>query len=148
MKAHVLRHPDACCSLAREQPKKPLKSWTVADHPWEMVGADIFHLNGTYFLIVVDYFSNFWEIDRLTTITSAEVILHSRRRFVRYEIPVAFVSKNGPKFASKVFQDFARSWGFVHFTSSPEHPRSNGKSESAVKTAKQLLRKAATDHQA
>ena len=45
------------------------------------------------------------------------------------------------------FKEFANSWGFAHVTSSPEYPRANGKSESAVKTAKQLLKKAALDKQ-
>ena len=120
----TVKQCDVCCSLARKQSKEPLKSWPVANYPWEMVEADIFHLKGTDVLIVVDYFSNFWEIDWLTSITSAQVILHLRRQFGRYGIPVTFVSDNGPQFASKEFQDFARSWGFVHITSSPEYPRS------------------------
>ena len=50
-------------------------------------------------------------------------------------------SDNGPPFNSKDFANFAEDFGFEHITSSPRYPRSNGKSESAVKAAKTLMMK-------
>uniref|UniRef100_A0AAQ4QHW3 Integrase catalytic domain-containing protein n=1 Tax=Gasterosteus aculeatus aculeatus TaxID=481459 RepID=A0AAQ4QHW3_GASAC len=52
------------------------------------------------------------------------------------------MSDNGPQYASQDFQKFCELWGFQHVTSSPGYPQSNGKAESAVKTAKRLLMKA------
>ena len=40
-------------------------SHELAERPWEKIGADLYTIDGKDYLIVVDYFSNFWEIDHL-----------------------------------------------------------------------------------
>ncbi len=64
--------------------------------------------------------------------------------FSRYGIPDVLVTDNGPQFASESFKNFADEWGFQVCPSSPGHQQANGAAESAVKTAKRLLRKAKT----
>ena len=49
---------------------------------------------------------------------------------------------NGPQCSSDQFATFTREWEFQHITSSPLHGQSNGKAESAVKIAKNLVKKA------
>ena len=49
------------------------------------------------------------------------------------------VSDNGPQFSCDEFKDFPLKFDFEHKTSSPHYPKSNGKAESAGKTAKRLL---------
>lgn len=39
-------------------------SHEISDRPWEKVGTDLYTIDGQDYLIVVDYFSNFWEIDK------------------------------------------------------------------------------------
>ena len=60
----------------------------------------------------------------------------------RYDIPERVVSDNGPQYTPSEFQDFANKYEFEHVTSSPRYPESNGKAESAVKTAKRIMEKA------
>ena len=48
---------------------------------------------------------------------------------------------NGSQFASKEYEDFATQYGFKHTTSSPYHPKGNGRAEAAVKVAKTTLKK-------
>ncbi|XP_042180917.1 rho GTPase-activating protein 20 [Oncorhynchus tshawytscha] len=50
----------------------------------------------------------------------------------------------GPQFTAQ-FKRFASEWEFDHVTSSPRHPKANGKAESAVKIAKNLLSRALRD---
>ena len=114
----------------------------VATRPWEQVGVDLFDLVEKMFLITVDYYSNFWEVDRLTSETAASVILKLKNHFARYGTPDRIISDNGTQFASEEFQRFSKEWDFEHRTSSPYNSKGNGKVESAVKTAKRLLRKA------
>jgi hypothetical protein len=54
----------------------------------------------------------------------------------------SFTCDNGPQFDCSEFRKFASLWEFKHETSSSLYPQSNGKVEQAVKTAKQLMRKA------
>ena len=94
------------------------------------------------YLIVVDYFSNFWEIDHLPNTTASTVIKKLKCHFARQGIPDIVISDNGPQFACEKFSNFAKEWGFEHRPGSPGHQQTNGKAEAAVKEAKRLLRKA------
>ncbi|XP_041366819.1 uncharacterized protein K02A2.6-like [Gigantopelta aegis] len=64
-----------------------------------------------------------------------------KSHFARYGCPCIVVSDNGPQFISTSFANFSKEWDFEHRTTSPYNSRANGKAESAVKTAKSLLRK-------
>ena len=60
----------------------------------------------------------------------------------RKEICQVLISDNGPSYSCQAFADFASGWGFVHRTSSPLHPISNGHSDVMVGVAKKILKKA------
>ena len=51
------------------------------------------------------------------------------------------MTDNGPQFTAEEFRKFAQKYDFEHVTSSPHYPRSNGKVEAAVKSAKRMLKK-------
>ena len=72
------------------------------------------------------------------------VILELKNHFARCGYPNKVVSDNGRQFSCNKFATFARTWQFEHCTISPGNNKANGKVESAVKTAKRLLRKALT----
>ena len=55
---------------------------------------------------------------------------------------MGLVSDNGPPYNSQEFVNFANEYEFELRKSSPTYPQSNGRAENAVKTAKQLLKKA------
>ena len=67
-----------------------------------------------------------------------------KKRFATHGIPETFHSDDGPPFNSNEFSAFAAMYEFEHINSSPEYPQSNGKVENAVKTSKNLMKKAAT----
>lgn len=145
MSAEIKEYISAC-EICREldttsQAKETLMSHEVPSRPWEKIATDIFTLDGKDYLVTIDYFSNFWEVDRLPNTKAITTILKLKSHFARYGIPDQVMSDNGPQFSSKEFADFARSWDFEHLTSSPGHRKSNGKAESGVKTAKRILRK-------
>jgi len=136
---------DVCRRYSDQQQKETLHPHDVPNRPWAKVGMDIFHLDERNYLITVDYFSNYWEIDYLPDMRSETVISKVKMQFSRHGIPDTVMSDNGTQFTSEQFQEFSRKWKFKHTTSSPGFPQSNGMSENAVRTAKRLLQKAKAD---
>ena len=131
-----------CTSTSDCQQKETMMPHDIPDRPWAKVGVDLFSLNNRDYLITVDYYSNFWEVDNLSSTESISVIRKLKAHFARYGIPDVVMSDNGPQFSSERFAKFAETWEFQHDTSSPGHSQSNGKAESAVKTAKKLMKRA------
>lgn len=130
------------CIKERQNVKEPLMPTDMPDRPWQTVGADLFTLRGKTYLLVVDYFSRYVEIALLSPTKSTDVVLHLKSMFARHGICEFFKSDNGPQFSGSYFKDFAAKYGFVHTTSSPKFPQSNGEAERAVQTVKNLLTKA------
>ena len=55
--------------------------------------------------MIVDYYSNNWEVDALHSISTAAVIKRLKPRFARWGISNKVVSNNGPQFVSNKFQN-------------------------------------------
>ncbi|KAK3697327.1 hypothetical protein QZH41_004727 [Actinostola sp. cb2023] len=132
---------ETCREYETAQPKEPLMSHEIPERPWEKVGIDILTFQGTDYLVTVDYYSNYWEIDRLENTKSATAIRKLKAHFARFGIPSILVSDNGPQFTSDSFRKFTRDWDIEHTPSAPYNSQSNGKAEAAVKAAKKMLRK-------
>ena len=64
--------------------------------PRESIATDLFELRGKDYLVTVDYYSNFIEVDRLYSKTSTEVTHKLKAHMTRYGIPERVVSDNGP----------------------------------------------------
>ena len=129
-----------CCKF-QVQRSEPLIPSEMPDRPWQKVGSDLFELKNGKYLLVVDYYSRYIEIVKLSSTTSTNIITHLKAIFARHGIPQVFVSDNGPQYSADVFESFAKEYGFKHLTSSPKYPQANGAAERAVKTVKQLLKK-------
>ena len=98
-------------------------------------------MENTNYLILVDYYSRYMEMSKLSSRTSTLVIQHIKSIFARHGMPETFVSDNGPQFSSSTFTQFALDYGFHHQTSSPNYPQSNGEAERTVQTIKSILNK-------
>ena len=131
-----------CNTLRPEQCREELKPHELPTRPWSKVGTDLFTFDGKNYIVTVDYYSNFIEMDKLSDTTSKTAIETLKKQFARHGIPDILVSDNGPQYSSDEFRQFAKHWEFRHITSSPRHPQSNGKAESAVKICKTILKKA------
>lgn len=137
----LVRNCTACAEHASKPPREPMIPHAVPNIPWSKVGSDIFEINKKYFLILVDYFSNYMEVCPLMNIGSRAVILAMKDQFARHGIPAELISDNGPAYASSEFRKFSIDWSFRHTTSSPNYAQSNGLSERAVQTVKNIIKK-------
>lgn len=127
------------CSRNARPRREPLLTTPLPEYPWQKVATDLFELRGVHYLLMIDYFSRYPEVTRLTTTTSAAVITAMKAAFARHGIPEVVRSDNGPQYSSHEFAAFAESYGFQHSTSSPLYPQSNGQAERMVQTAKRLM---------
>jgi transposase InsO family protein len=132
---------ETCLQHRNNQPKEPMIPHQLPMTPWSKVGTDLFEFQGKSYLILVDYYSNFIEVEELKTQTSREVMLHMKRIIARNGIMDTLISDNGPCYNSKEFADFANQYNFNHITSSPYRPQSNGLAERSVQTIKRLMTK-------
>ena len=95
----------ACSTYQRSNTKEPLMPQPAPSLPWEKVGDNLIcELNGRNFLILVDYYSNFIEIDCLRETTSEQIINACKAQFARHGIPYIVLSDNGPQFSSWKFK--------------------------------------------
>ena len=90
----------------------------------------MFSMDKRNFLITVDYWSNYFELDQIIgDTTSKKVVQCLRRHFATHEISDTVISDNGPqlKFVPEEFKKFIKEWMFNHLTTSPYHSQSNGR---------------------
>lgn len=80
--------------------------------PLNKVGIDIAEYAGNYFLIMVDYFSKWLEVELLTNKTSAEGISKMKKLFSTHGIPEVVVADN-MTFNSIECKQFSNEWNFV-----------------------------------
>lgn len=111
-----------CNSQPVEQGKEPMICHELPSRPGEKIAVDLFYLNGTDFMVTVDYYSSFFEVDRMTSKTADDVVKKLKAHLARHGIPDQFVSVNGQPFSSANFQQFADTYGFEHIKSSPTYP--------------------------
>ena len=131
---------EVCMMTSRRQQKEPMIPHVRGNAAWQKVGTDIFTINNRNYLITVDYFSGFWEVDFLTSTYSSTIILKLKAHFSRYGIPQELMSDNA-QFESRECTQFYSEWGINKTSSSPGYPQSNGKVESAVKAARTMISK-------
>jgi len=91
------------CAQHQTPHKEPMITTSLPDHPWQKLGSDLFELKSSQYLLVVDYFSRFVEISKLSFTTSLSVIAALKSIFSRHRIPTESIR---PQYALKQFDEF------------------------------------------
>lgn len=95
---------------------------------------------GMTYLLLVDAYSKWVEVYRMSSVSTSAVILKLQDFMSRYGTPHTLVSDNGTAFISKEFHTFCETNGIKHMTSPAYHPSSNGQAESFVKIIKKGIK--------
>lgn len=93
----------------------------------------------SWYLIITDYYSRFFEIFRLEYLTDVSVIQKLKQYFATFGICSVLRTDNGPQFTSNKFMTFCKEYNITHNSNSPYFSQSNCAIESAVKIAKSIL---------
>ena len=132
-------HP--CKTFARKKPDVGFIPWPPTKHPFERVHLDhFFHENET-FLVIVDDFSGWVDVQKNPS-TSTKCVVKSLKSFCAiFGLVKELVSDNGSCFSSEEFGNFCKANGIKHIKTPPYNPKSNGKAERHVGLVKENLKK-------
>lgn len=140
-----IKNCETCLKYAPNQQNPPMMSHEIPTQPWERISMDVMETaigdKKKRFLITVDHYSDFFEIDELNDLSARATIKICKQNFSRHGKPKICVTDGGTNFKSNEFERFAADWEFEIVHSSPHHQQGNGKAESAVKMAKNLIKK-------
>ena len=123
-----------CIWHSKSQRSEPLQSYSTPSLPWHTVATDLFELKNSKYLLVVDYYSRFPVLCKLTSTMSKVLIQELKAIFTKMGVPNTIVSDGGPQYTSAEFRDFMKDWQIEHKVSSPRNPQSNGMAERCVQT--------------
>ena len=72
---------ETCNRFLPKQQKEPMMTAEIPSRPWQVIAQDLFSLNNKHYLVTVDYYSDFWELDYLPDTSSAMLIEHTKAHF-------------------------------------------------------------------
>ena len=74
------------CIKERVNPAEPLILSELPDRPWQEVAANLLELKGQPYLLVIDYFSRYVEVAKLSRTPSPDMTVHLKSLFARHSI--------------------------------------------------------------
>ena len=112
-------------------PPEPLKRTELPTQPWQDLAVDLLGPlpTGEYLLVVVDYFSRFFEVAVTKSVTSGKMISCLEAMFATHGLPLSIKTDNGPQFVSEEFEVYLRDNNIEHRTSSPLWSQANAEVE-------------------
>lgn len=87
--------------------KETLIPHDVPKHAWHTLATDLFHWNGTEYLLIADCYSKFPIVRKLSNISSNTVINQLKGIFDEHGIPERLISDNGTQYSSEEFRVFS-----------------------------------------
>ena len=133
-----------CQVVGPPAPRPPVKHTSLPSAPWSELAVDILGPlpSGESILVLVDYYSRFFELDILHATTSRVVIRCLDNHFARHGVPDGLRSDNGPQFISAEFSEFLHELGIVHHRTTPLWPEANGEVERQNRSLLKAIRTA------
>ena len=138
----MISNCSTCQEKRRCQQKEPLMPSEVPTGPWKILATDLLYCNGTTYLVTIDYYSEYIDVEELKDDSySSTVVERLAKLFSMHGIPEKLLSDNGPQFSSHHFAQFATEWNFKHITTSPTMHQANGMVERANQTVRRMIEK-------
>ena len=129
----------ACNRIAPSQPKEPLADPPVPDFSFQQTVIDFCDISGHKYLIFADRYTGWVEATLMREPNARKVCDRLRAWYCTYGAPEEQASDGEPPFQGMEYTQFLENWGIRQRLSSAHYAQSNGRAESAVKTAKRIL---------
>jgi hypothetical protein len=132
------------CQELRSQPAKAdVHPWVCPSTPWSRIHVDFpGQVSGHTYPVIVDAYSKFPEIVKMTNITSSATIKVLCDMFSCYGVPKTVLSDNGRQLVSQEFEQLCAMNGIVHRTSAVFKTSNNGRAERVVQILKTAIKQA------
>ena len=140
---HMVSNCMDCLAYLPSKPSPPLTQ-TKASRPFEIMSVDLAYFEGDHYLVNVDRFSGWPNVEKLKKLDTSAVTSQLEDWNYDFGKPERLRTDGGPQFRSE-FKEWCEENGIIHELSSPEHHQSNGHAENAVKHMKYLLGKVKGD---
>ncbi|XP_014672251.1 PREDICTED: uncharacterized protein K02A2.6-like [Priapulus caudatus] len=103
----------SCQLVGMPNAREPMSRTTMPKGPWKDVAVDFLGPlpNGVSLLVVVDYYSRYFEVAFMRSTTSEKTIEALAEMFVTHGLPVTLSSDNGPQFRSVEFRQCCKDNG-------------------------------------
>ena len=128
------RYCQAChgCQLvSRPDPPEPIRSTPLPEGPWRELAVDLLGPlpTGESLLVIVDYFSRYYEVVVLRD-TKADIVVDKLDDiFSRFGYPISIRSDNGPQFKSEKYCTYLDSINVKAVKTTPKWAQANGEVE-------------------
>ena len=138
----ISKHCETCCINQNNPAAAPVHMWEQPNEPWERIHLDYAGpFLGKMFLIAVDAYSKWIEVETMGDATAQSTVHRLRRMFAMHGLPKVMVTDNGPAFVGDAFEKFCLRNRIRHVPTAPYHPASNGQVERVVRTFKETMKK-------
>lgn len=120
-----------CTLVSAPDAPEPMKRKQLPSEPWQHVAMDFLGPlpSGHNLLVVVDYYSRYFEIEIMKKIDSTETIKRLTPMFARFGLPLTITADNGRQFVSEEFRGFCDSNNIKLISTIPYWPQKNGEVE-------------------
>ncbi|XP_024891451.1 uncharacterized protein K02A2.6-like [Temnothorax curvispinosus] len=109
----------------------PLKPNALPDSSWECLAMDLLEPlpSGDFTFVIIDYYSKFYEIEIMQSITSTAIIDRLKHIFARYGYPNRLISDNGKQLVNEEMREYTSRCGIKLVHVAPHWPQANGEIE-------------------
>ncbi|XP_055605533.1 uncharacterized protein K02A2.6-like [Uranotaenia lowii] len=133
-----VKHCRGCLLVSAPNPPEPMKRHELPNAPWEDLAIDFLGPlpEGQYLFVVVDYYSRYYEICEMVSITAEDTIRELIVIFSRFGIPLSLTADNAPQLSEEcdAFANFCHTNGIKLINTIPYWPQMNGEVERQNRT--------------
>lgn len=120
-----------CILVSAPSAPEPLRRTELPTAPWEHLAIDFQGPlpSGHNLLIVVDYYSRYFEVEVMKKIDATETIKRLERIFARFGLPISVKADNGPQLVCDEIKKYCRTNNIALQNTTPYWPQENGEVE-------------------